>query len=232
MKLEGSDLHLKVGTPPIVRCKGDLKTLNRPPIEVEEMVRILIPMLDDRNRRIFEQEGGADFSYTVNVEGENGGIVHSPRQPNLSMKGRSPESLLEHVVRWHRDLAKNSGQKIRIWNTINIQPFRMTEGTVGDPNFKIWTIRELITQQSLFIEGRKLKHCVASYVSSCAKGQSSIWSMELEQSSVVEKRVTIEVNPGTCHIVQIRGKLNRHPNQQELNIIRRWTTEAKLVLRT
>ncbi len=71
VKLEGSDLHLKVGTPPIVRCKGDLKTLNRPPIEVEEMVRLLIPMLDDRNRRIFEEEGGADFSYTIAVDGEN-----------------------------------------------------------------------------------------------------------------------------------------------------------------
>jgi twitching motility protein PilT len=28
-------------------------------------------MLDERNRRIFEEEGGADFSYTVNVDGEN-----------------------------------------------------------------------------------------------------------------------------------------------------------------
>ncbi len=28
-------------------------------------------MLDDRNRRIFEEEGGADFSYTVDVEGVN-----------------------------------------------------------------------------------------------------------------------------------------------------------------
>ncbi len=35
------------------------------------MVRLLIPMLDDRNRRIFEEEGGADFSYTVSVDGEN-----------------------------------------------------------------------------------------------------------------------------------------------------------------
>ncbi|MEY2612243.1 MAG: Twitching mobility protein, partial [Planctomycetota bacterium] len=43
VKLEGSDLHLKVGTAPIVRVKGDLKPLNRPPIEVEEMVRLLIP---------------------------------------------------------------------------------------------------------------------------------------------------------------------------------------------
>ena len=106
----------------------------------------------------------------------------------------------------------------------------MTEGKIGEPNFKIWTIRELLTQQSLFVEGRKLRHCVASYVSSCARGQSSIWSMELEQSSMVEKRVTIEINPATRHVVQIRGKLNRHSNPQELNILRRWAAEAKLVL--
>jgi twitching motility protein PilT len=71
VKIEASDLHLKVGTPPMVRTKGDLKPLNRGPIDVEEMVRLLIPMLDDRNRRIFEEEGGADFSYTVAVDGVN-----------------------------------------------------------------------------------------------------------------------------------------------------------------
>ncbi len=70
VKIEASDLHLKVGSPPIVRVKGDLRPLNRGPIELEEMVRLLIPMLDDRNRRIFEEEGGADFSYTINVDGE------------------------------------------------------------------------------------------------------------------------------------------------------------------
>ncbi len=71
VKIEASDLHLKVGSPPMVRSKGDLKALNRGPIDTEEMVRLLIPMLDDRNRRIFEEEGGADFSYTVAVDGVN-----------------------------------------------------------------------------------------------------------------------------------------------------------------
>lgn len=69
VKLEGSDLHLKVGNPPIVRVSGTLKPLNRPPIDNEEMVRLLVPMMDDRNRRIFEEDGGADFAYVVNVDG-------------------------------------------------------------------------------------------------------------------------------------------------------------------
>ena len=69
VKLEGSDLHLKVGRPPIVRVDGTLKPLSRPPIEKEEMVRLLFPMMDKRNRKIFEDEGGADFAYTVDVDG-------------------------------------------------------------------------------------------------------------------------------------------------------------------
>ncbi len=70
VKLEGSDLHLKVGRPPIVRVNGTLRELNRGPIEREEMVRLLFPMMDKKNRKIFEDEGGADFAYTVDVDGE------------------------------------------------------------------------------------------------------------------------------------------------------------------
>lgn len=69
VKLEGSDLHLKVGQPPMVRVKGELRPLNRPPIDNEEMVRLLVPMMDERNRRIFEEEGGADFAYVCDVDG-------------------------------------------------------------------------------------------------------------------------------------------------------------------
>ena len=69
VKLEGSDLHLKVGQPPIVRVGGELKSLNRGPIDMEEMVNLLIPMMDQRNLLIFEEEGGADFSHTCDVDG-------------------------------------------------------------------------------------------------------------------------------------------------------------------
>ena len=69
VKLEGSDLHLKVGQPPMVRVRGELKPLNRPALEAEEMVRLLIPMMDERNLMIFEQEGGADFAHTIYIDG-------------------------------------------------------------------------------------------------------------------------------------------------------------------
>jgi twitching motility protein PilT len=71
VKLQGSDLHMKVGKPPCVRVRNELKPLNRGPIDPEEMVRLLVPMMGDRYRRIFEDEGGADFAYFCDVDGES-----------------------------------------------------------------------------------------------------------------------------------------------------------------
>ena len=69
VKLEGSDLHLKVGKPPCVRVRNELKPLNHPPVERREMAEYLVPMMNERNRRIFDDEGGADFSHTCEVDG-------------------------------------------------------------------------------------------------------------------------------------------------------------------
>ena len=69
VKLEGSDLHLKVGSPPMIRTKGELRALSREPLGAEEMVRLAVPMMDQRNQRIFRKEGGADFAYTCDVDG-------------------------------------------------------------------------------------------------------------------------------------------------------------------
>jgi twitching motility protein PilT len=70
VKLEGSDLHMKVGKPPCVRVRNELKPLNRGPIDPEEMVRLLVPLLGERYRKIFADEGGADFAYFCEVDGE------------------------------------------------------------------------------------------------------------------------------------------------------------------
>jgi twitching motility protein PilT len=69
VKLEGSDLHLKVGSPPMVRTKGELRALSRGEIDSQEMVRLLVPMMDERARTIFRRSGGADFAYSCLVDG-------------------------------------------------------------------------------------------------------------------------------------------------------------------
>ena len=64
VKFEGSDLHLKAECPPHVRVKGSLRPLNRGPIDDEEMERLLMPMLDERQKQIFAETGGADFAHS------------------------------------------------------------------------------------------------------------------------------------------------------------------------
>jgi twitching motility protein PilT len=71
VKLEASDLHLKVGKAPMVRVDGTLRPMNRSPIEDEEMVRLCFPLMNERNRKIFERDGGSDFAHTVEVDGTN-----------------------------------------------------------------------------------------------------------------------------------------------------------------
>lgn len=69
VKFEGSDLHMKVGRPPMIRVKNELRPLNHPEIGQKEMAMLLVPMMSDRARRIFDDEGGADFSHSCDVDG-------------------------------------------------------------------------------------------------------------------------------------------------------------------
>src|SRR5262245_2158681 len=65
MKFEASDLHLKVGQPPMMRLRGDIQRLNAPPLSQDDMERMLLPVLTARQRRILDEEGGVDFSYVA-----------------------------------------------------------------------------------------------------------------------------------------------------------------------
>src|SRR3989440_7917546 len=65
MKHEASDLHLKVGQPPMMRLRGDMRRADMRPLTQEDMERLLLPQLKERHRKILEEEGGVDFSYVV-----------------------------------------------------------------------------------------------------------------------------------------------------------------------
>jgi twitching motility protein PilT len=65
MKHEGSDLHLKVGLPPMMRLKGDIRQMQMDPLSSEDMERLVSPILDARLRQMLEETGGADFAHVV-----------------------------------------------------------------------------------------------------------------------------------------------------------------------
>jgi len=64
---EGSDLHLKVGAPPITRIHGSLQPIpgfeSLSPADTEESLRILVGTLPAGAE--FDEEGEADFSYSI-----------------------------------------------------------------------------------------------------------------------------------------------------------------------
>ncbi|RLS82793.1 MAG: PilT/PilU family type 4a pilus ATPase [Planctomycetota bacterium] len=69
VKLSGSDLHLKADQPPIIRVKGTLQPLKHPKIDDARMRQLCMPIMSERQRRIFEEEGGVDFAHTCVVDG-------------------------------------------------------------------------------------------------------------------------------------------------------------------
>lgn len=65
MKHEASDLHLKVGQPPMMRLRGDIRRVEMRPLSQEDMERLLVSQLSPRHRRILEDEGGVDYCHIV-----------------------------------------------------------------------------------------------------------------------------------------------------------------------
>jgi twitching motility protein PilT len=68
MKHEASDLHLKAGLPPMMRLKGAIRRMDAPPLTQEHMEKLLLPILSERMKKVFEDTGGADFAHVVGTD--------------------------------------------------------------------------------------------------------------------------------------------------------------------
>jgi hypothetical protein len=186
------------------------------------------PMLDRRHvGPIVDYLHAQKFQEREIVDARGRTTREPPPQPNLEMRGRTAESLLAQVERWHRGLSRARGAEHVFFKSSGIPEFRHRIGE--EEEGRVWRIRELHSGAELIAEGGAMRHCVASYAQSCAAGQRSIWAMELHGRSGVEKRQTIEVT-NRREIVQCRGKLNRLPTQGEFEIVRRWSEKAGLTI--
>ncbi len=65
----GSDLHIKVGRPPLVRVRGELHPLKHPPLQADDVKQMIEPLLNERLRESVDTQGGADFSALAEVDG-------------------------------------------------------------------------------------------------------------------------------------------------------------------
>lgn len=65
VKKEASDLHLSSGLPPMIRVEGDLRRLNLPALDNQQLTELLYSTMNDQQRRSFEADLEVDFSYVV-----------------------------------------------------------------------------------------------------------------------------------------------------------------------
>jgi twitching motility protein PilT len=79
---DASDLHISAGEPPIIRVSGDTKRIKSPPLTPEQTHAMLYDIMNDAQRKAFEEHSDLDFSmqlgevarFRVNVFRQNRGL--------------------------------------------------------------------------------------------------------------------------------------------------------------
>ncbi len=60
-----SDLHLRVGEPPVFRTHGEMKRQGTPPLSSEQLEMMLLSVMPERNRGEWKETGDSDFAYEI-----------------------------------------------------------------------------------------------------------------------------------------------------------------------
>lgn len=64
-KQGASDLHLSAGLPPMIRVDGDVRRINLPPLEHKQVHALIYDIMNDKQRKDFEEFLETDFSFEV-----------------------------------------------------------------------------------------------------------------------------------------------------------------------
>jgi len=177
-----SDIHIKVGLPPMFRFGGRLVPMkNMPLLSPQDVKEMVLEILEDRHRRVYEEHHEVDFSYglsgvgrfRINVYQQRGTLalairpipieVHSLEELNL------PESLT-HIAENRRGLVlvtgtTSSGKSTTLAALINhINDTRNAHIiTIEDPiEFLIRDKFSMISQRELGVDTFSFAHAMRS----------------------------------------------------------------------
>ncbi len=108
VEAEASDIHLKVGQPPIYRLEGQLYTADAPPVTVESLVELTDEILTEQMKEQFLKNEEVDFAWNLNDKVRF--------RANLFMSSSEPCLALRYVKSAQHDFTKlnlpNQLQKI------------------------------------------------------------------------------------------------------------------------
>ncbi len=108
---KASDLHLQVGTPPVLRLRGSMTTIDGPPLTAEDTEKFILAITPDTHVQNLKLNGGSDFGFdyrdkarfrvsVLKVRGNYGLVLR--QIPNLLMDLRQigmPDKIKELLFR-------------------------------------------------------------------------------------------------------------------------------------
>src|SRR5271155_4951242 len=65
VKTKASDLQLSAGLPPMIRVHGDIRRINLPPMEHEDVHAMVYDIMSDAQRKMYEEMLECDFSFGI-----------------------------------------------------------------------------------------------------------------------------------------------------------------------
>ena len=72
-----SDLHISAGEPPMFRIHGDIRKLDMEPLTEDEVHTMIYDILNDQQRKLFEEHRELDFSIALGEYGRLGSMFSS-----------------------------------------------------------------------------------------------------------------------------------------------------------
>ncbi|WP_310991483.1 PcfJ domain-containing protein [Aequorivita marina] len=144
------------------------------------------------------------------------------RQKPFSVKGRTYGSMVRGMNEWHdlQDFKASKKDLQQRWKPLDFGVF-MTR--VEDIEYRI---EEINTGIALLKEGRKMKHCVFSYLNSCVKHSTHIFSLKKRKKRGYKHLATIEVQNKS--IIQAHSKSNGELNEVQIDLLEQWMVETGL----
>lgn len=120
VKNKASDLHLSAGLPPMIRVDGDVRRINIPPLDHKTVHGLLYDIMNDRQRKDYEEYWETDFSFEVpglarfrvNAFNQNrgaGGVFRTIPSKILSLEDLNAPAIFKTISDYPRGIVLVTG---------------------------------------------------------------------------------------------------------------------------
>lgn len=146
--------------------------------------------------------------------------------PGIRLAGRTLPALRRRLSEWHHQIGLRAAAGTAHWSGSPLPD--VTYRVVGPEGVRLWQFAQIKTDLALYLEGRRMQHCVVTYRGRCLDGDISLWSLRSRtRAGKPESGLTLEVSTAGV-IAQCRGFANRPPRPDEVEIVQRWAGDYGL----